>query len=565
MSQDHHREELLILKTIAETLNTSNDLKPMLHHVLGKLMELTGLTSSWIFLNEDTEYEFVADYNLPPGLTYNNKAPMCGSSCWCLNSYRSKKLKGAVNILECQRLEKAVDQGEGDTWNISHHATVPLRSGQRSFGLMNVAAPDKNHFSEEELALLESVALQIGSTIERTRLYALEQRRAERFASVGELVNQLSAVMEQQVVTEEEVIHAVLELIHTHFDWPYAIWLEGEKTELLQACIHNKGMTPKVITLSMLPESDKKSRENRCFQSQDSFQMMKPEDVPAPLRTLADMDTDIQSNVTWIASKVSTCANNENNYALLIASTSKETLRPADGEALDALLDAVMSARARVFLDEQRKELARLAERNRLARDLHDSVNQMLFSLSVTAKGVERLLQNNQKEAALPYITDMQQLSQDALSEMRSLILQLRPSELNKGIGLALKCYGENLGLNMMLQNTLHGVLTEDMEETLFRIGQEALNNVSKHANAMLTKIKIYKKDDKITLIIEDNGQGSRLEAGELDRIAWKGSIGLASMRERAEMAGGELVWRSESGKGTTVTVVLPQHVSFIN
>ncbi|UUZ86498.1 GAF domain-containing protein [Paenibacillus sp. P26] len=145
--------------------------------------------------------------------------------CWCLYQYEDGRLKNAVNILNCKRLEDAVELQRGDTWGITHHATVPLQAGDRRFGLLNVAAPGKTHFADEELALLQAVAYQIGGAIERMRLYAAEQRRADLFARVGEFGRSLSVAASDGMGPGLLAERAVA-LIGEHFDWPVAALFE---------------------------------------------------------------------------------------------------------------------------------------------------------------------------------------------------------------------------------------------------------------------------------------------------------------------------------------------------
>src|SRR5690606_1389433 len=98
--------------------------------------------------------------------------------CWCVSRFQKGELKKASNIIECKRIVNAGKKSNEDSGGITHHATVPLQSGQESFGLLNVATPNMIRFSEGELALLESVAFQIGSAIKRIYLTKQEQQVA---------------------------------------------------------------------------------------------------------------------------------------------------------------------------------------------------------------------------------------------------------------------------------------------------------------------------------------------------------------------------------------------------
>ncbi len=372
MVQENQRiQELRALKIIAESLNQANDLPTMLESVLKELLQVTGLQTGWIYLiNEKGNYTLAADHKLPDALIIPSKKPMCEGGCWCLDRYQDGRLKRASNIIACKRLEDAVKYEWGETNNITHHATVPLRAGEEKFGLLNVAAPSKTHFSDTELALLESVAYQIGTAIKRIRLSENEQH------------------------------------------------------------------------------------------------------------------------------------------------------------------------------------LSILAERNRLARDLHDSVNQLLFSLMLTARGTKELTTDPQ---ILEVLTYMQELSQEALSEMRALIWQLRPEGLENGVVSALLNYGKVLGLT--LHSEVKGVidLPNHIEECLWRIGQEALNNCKKHAGKKEACLLMEVKNKKVSMEIKDAGAGFSFTQSE--KIP---SLGLRSMKERTEARGGTFTVLSELGKGTLVRIEMP-------
>jgi len=176
MPKTFQNSDLFTLKEIAETLNRSNDLHDMLQSVLEKLLDVTGLPTGWIFLaGQKPDYEFIASHRLPPALSRENGRPMCEGVCYCLNEFWKGELNEPVNIIECKRLEDAKKHEWGDRGGLKHHATVPLAAGNERFGIMNVAAPHKEQFSDEELNLLEAVSYQIGTAIKRIRLVQKQQ------------------------------------------------------------------------------------------------------------------------------------------------------------------------------------------------------------------------------------------------------------------------------------------------------------------------------------------------------------------------------------------------------
>ncbi|MGX1265104.1 two-component system NarL family sensor kinase [Rossellomorea marisflavi] len=168
-----------LLKEIAELLNTETEMESMMSEALNKLINGTVFTSGWVFFIDDQgKHEMVSHQNLPASLTERGCERMKEGGCWCVNRFIKGKLTKATNIIECLRIEKAIEEDPNATNDILYHATVPLQSGQESFGLLNMAAPHKTHYSHEELALLESVAFQIGSAIKRITLTKKEQELA---------------------------------------------------------------------------------------------------------------------------------------------------------------------------------------------------------------------------------------------------------------------------------------------------------------------------------------------------------------------------------------------------
>lgn len=202
-------------------------------------------------------------------------------------------------------------------------------------------------------------------------------------------------------------------------------------------------------------------------------------------------------------------------------------------------------------LAEYEQKNALLMERNRLAQDLHDSVNQMLFSVSLTAKAAKSLTKDKTLQDMIDFI---QTLSQDALAEMKSLIWQLRPEGLEKGLPSAVKSYGTLIGLTVNVKQTGSlSSLSDEQELMLWRIVQEALNNCKKHAGTDTAYVNIASRGKQIELEVIDHGSGFCAEAH--DGLP---SLGIKGMKERAETSGGRFAIHSELGAGTVISVSLP-------
>jgi two-component system NarL family sensor kinase len=362
---------LALLKEIAEFLNEETETYDMMQGALKFLINGSDFSTGWIFfIDHEGKHELVSDTNLPGALTKNNCQYMQEGTCWCVQAYNNEKLTKASNIINCSRINLATKAHYEETDGITHHATVPLRSGQEQFGLLNVATPYTTSYSEEDLELLESVAFQIGSAIKR------------------------------------------------------------------------------------------------------------------------------------------------------------------------------------IWLTDQEKEAARINERNRLARDLHDSVNQMLFSVKLTAHAAKAM---SKEEMSKNAFNTIEETSQQAVNEMRALIWQLKPIGLEQGLVNALKSYCEMLQLNLNVQ--VEGLINVPslIEENVYRILQEAINNVKKHANTKEIELTLNQHDKYLYIEIADYGTGFNIQHN-----SHQVSHGLNNMRQRIKMINGKINIQSSYGQGTRISLTIP-------
>ena len=214
---------------------------------------------------------------------------------------------------------------------------------------------------------------------------------------------------------------------------------------------------------------------------------------------------------------------------------------------------AIENARLRV----QAEQAAILQERSRLARDLHDSVTQLLYSLTLLAEAGRRLAQSGDLQRVDEALARLGEIGQQAFKEMRLLVYELRPLALKSaGLVRALQQRLDTVERRAGIETTLtvdgHVELSTRLEEELYHIAQEALNNVLKHAAATTIAVSIAANERHIALEIHDDGKGLDLSAGSDE-----GGIGLSSMRERAEKLGGTLTITSVPGQGMTVNVTV--------
>lgn len=199
------------------------------------------------------------------------------------------------------------------------------------------------------------------------------------------------------------------------------------------------------------------------------------------------------------------------------------------------------------------QELAVLEERQRLARNLHDAVNQSLFSAGLIAEVLPRLWDRDQEEARRS-LEDLRKLTRGAMAEMRALLAELRPSTLTDSkfgdlLHLLSNSFIGRTNVPATVTMKGEGVLPAMVQVAIYRISQEALNNVVKHAEASSVEIFLEQDDTSITLIIRDDGKGF-----DPDQIL-SGHYGLSMMRERADAIGARFEIVSQPGQGTELTL----------
>jgi signal transduction histidine kinase len=203
------------------------------------------------------------------------------------------------------------------------------------------------------------------------------------------------------------------------------------------------------------------------------------------------------------------------------------------------------------MLTQRARQQAAAEERNRLARDLHDAVSQTLFSASLISEVLPRLWQRDEKEGR-KRLEEVRQLTRGALAEMRTLLLELRPDSLVEAeIDYLLNQLGESITGRSRVPVTVavtgRCTVPVEVKVALYRIAQEALNNVAKHAGAKAAKVKLLCRAGRVTLQVSDDGKGFNT------RGIPPNSLGLNIMRERAREIGASLSVGSKAGEGTTI------------
>jgi signal transduction histidine kinase len=238
---------------------------------------------------------------------------------------------------------------------------------------------------------------------------------------------------------------------------------------------------------------------------------------------------------------------------------SQELEKQVDQRTAELRNEVEQRLQAEEALRQRERERAVTEERNRLARELHDSVTQALYGVSLYSQAASGQLALGRDEQAAEHLENLQDTAQQALAEMRLLVFELRPPILEEqglvaALQVRLQAVEGRAGLRTEFRTDLEARLPLDVEEGLYRIALEALNNALKHARAQNINVYLRQQDPPqgtVALTITDDGAGF-----DPATARQQGGLGLLAMKERAEAIGAALNIGSETGNGTKVSVV---------
>jgi signal transduction histidine kinase len=229
------------------------------------------------------------------------------------------------------------------------------------------------------------------------------------------------------------------------------------------------------------------------------------------------------------------------------------------------LATAIYSRQQQEKVSQQAQELAAFSERQRLARDLHDSVNQLIFSMTLLAQSVAPAMKRSAPEGE-ERVARLLELAQRTRAEMRALLSELRPASNTPAMSDRYSLQREGLvqtlnqhfarlpgSLSLKLEAQDYQPQAEPIEEALLRIAQEAVGNVIKHARANEVRLRLSADKKACYLSVKDDGIGFDTKA-----VGVAGNLGLKTMQERALALGGVVKLVSSQGKGTELNVRIP-------
>lgn len=199
-------------------------------------------------------------------------------------------------------------------------------------------------------------------------------------------------------------------------------------------------------------------------------------------------------------------------------------------------------------------------ERSRIARDLHDGPVQALAGAVFALHAVRRMLESNECEPATQLLTEVQDRLSQGADELRRIVRGVRPASLDTGLVASVRSMCDKLegdrGLKVEFEAKGCEALPPEEEHLVYRVVQQALDNVGAHAGAHHVRVRLVRGARNLEAEVVDDGRG--FEPKLIGDFAARGSVGLASMQERANVGGGSLWIWSRPGAGTTIRLRIP-------
>jgi len=537
------RKQAETLQQVASIINASLDIQDVLNRILEQLNRVVPYDSASVMLINGENVRMVARQGISSGV-----------ETW--NDIKLSSLPGIVNAIQEKKPVIISDTRQNQEWvrlpNDAHIRSwlgVPLITHSRIIGILNLNKGEIDYYKPADASLAmafasqAALALQNATMFSQSQTYAeeMERRVAERTSELATLYDVTAITSEMQDLSEilERVLLRTLESLVCHAG---------------AVCLLNEN---DVLELASVVNFDGMWLPNEVELPDALMALMRETAVSGEISIHTDQHLpQIPQPVTIVITPMRVERRQLGSMCVLAGADRK--FRVEEVALLASIADHTAVAVDNINLNNQAQQLAALKERERLARELHDSVTQQLYSLRLFADAAATTTKENDYGRTLSFIHNIDEIAHQTLKEMRLLLYELRSDTLlQNGLIIALRhrldAVEQRAGVKTRLVSEATLTIPHQHEENLFRIAIEALNNALKHANASTVTVDVSQHNEHIVMTITDDGDGFHLED------AMKGSgMGLKNMFTRADHMQGTIEIHTQPGEGTQVTVKIP-------
>jgi PAS domain S-box-containing protein len=445
--------------------------------------------------------------------------------------------------------------------------TVPVRWQDQIVGVLQAVDTREDAFEDSDLDTLQAVGAWLAIAIGKARQHTALQRRLRESEAITQVSRALSETLEPESILD--LIASIAQDIIHHADWTVIHLVRGRPERLYPAAA--AGSAPPSESYVITPG------EGLAWLALANGTLVNVSDVPHdPHASQFARDAGVKSilvapiqsrnrtigTVSCVSLDLGVFSDEDERLITILASQAAMAIENAQ------LFDS--QRRARTVAEHQRERLRELTqrivttqeeERLRISRELHDEAGQALTSLKISLDLIRVGLPPEQ-EALRARLASVASLADETMETLRTLAHDLRPPGLDAfGLNVALEGLCYDFSTRTELEVVYRGLELPELSTTvalsIYRLVQEALTNIAKHAAASRVAITVTREDEQLCVEVADNGQGF-VQDVDTERPRRRGGIGLVSMRERAELLGGTLEIDTSPGQGTRLTARVP-------
>jgi PAS domain S-box-containing protein len=548
---DQRTHELQTLLEISRNVASNLDLKALLHTVFEQLKKVVDFTALTVWMVEKGDQMVIAEYQGPDSREkvleqWNERFRLSDAADRAAGPMIIPDVR--ADTPEANRWREGILKHSGEIpAHISTWMSIPLTVKDRTIGLISLHHEEANAYTPRHAELALALANHAAVAIENARLFEAIRRGGEQFRAISEVGQRITSILDVEALLAQTVrlIQDAFGYYHVHIGliegeivvFPAEAGVWESEPNCSHCSAHRLHIGPGTI----------------CGWVADNGKALVVPNISEEPRYLHPTGATGSGVVVPLKVKGQVIG------ILDVENRQIDAFEEREVAVLQSLANQVAVAIENARLYEKAQRLAALQERQKLARELHDSVSQALYGIALGSRTARIALDKPEieKEALIEPLDYVLSLAEAGLAEMRALIFELRPESLeNEGVVAALTKQSDALrarhGLQIETSFCPEPQIPLEAKETLYRIAQEALHNVVKHARASRVSLFLDANERQVTLEIQDDGVGFDAQG------SFPGHLGLRSMRERAERLGGEFELESAPGEGTRIGVFIP-------
>jgi signal transduction histidine kinase len=551
---EQHASELEIINNLQLRLVSKLDMKGIYKLVGEKLRGIFDVHGIVIYSFDHEHHLVIDEYAYEKGKTYE-------ISPLRMTPFHQRVISRGETICIQQNAKRFFDE-HNHTMPVGEMPRsciiVPFKTQGRVTGMIGIFDIDREFaFSESDVRIMETLANSMAVALESARLFAETQRLlTETEQRAGELgiINNV-----QQALASKLDMQSIYELVGNTFDNFFNAQVVVISTYDAQTnTVEHRYAIERGRRIPWPGAHPPGGFRDQIIHTRKPFLVnTNVGDIAARLNQPILQGTDTPRS--WLGVPIMT--GDAVTGILSVQNLDRENaFDESDIRLLQTFASSMSIALENARLYKQARQLAVLEERQRLARELHDSVTQSLYGISLYAQAAAGNIHAGEIRQAVQYLDDIQNTSQESLADMRLLIFELKPPLLEKegllhALQQRLNSVEDRARIKSRLHTNLTGRLAPDIEHGLYQIAREGLNNVIKHARAKNVSIQIDREADSVTMEIVDDGIGF-----DLEKVRSEGCLGIGNMQEHAQGQGWNLNVESSVGKGTRIRVEIKHY-----